>query len=240
MSRVAPLTPVPALPDCAVAPQEAESNSVRPYGGQLPDARRADRRQRLLDAALELYGTVGFHQTTVAELCRQARVAPRQFYEEFASQDAVLLELSQNLSALQEAAMVTAVMGAGLDMEARARAGISAYCHALVDDERRARVLCVEVVAVPGVVRHAHTVTISRFGDFLRAEFDGLGRELNEPIMDTVELSTLATALTGGVHEALMQWLFADERPDLERLIDTLTALYVAVGSWLTLPVRPV
>lgn len=59
----------------------------RPYGGRTPDERRAVRRHRITDAALDLYGTVGDRATSVAQLCRAARVAPAKFYEEFSSTD---------------------------------------------------------------------------------------------------------------------------------------------------------
>ncbi len=224
MAGVAHATPLPL-----------DSHPERPYAGQLPDARRAGRRQRLLDSALELYGTVGFNQVTITQLCREARVAPRQFYEEFPSQEALLMALCQILAERQLTAVMESVAEAHVDMEARARAGISAYCHAMVDDVRWARVLCIEVVGVSDVVERAHRVWVATFGGFVLAEFAGLGREVDESAMAGVHLATMTTALTGGVHEALVKWLFDEDRPDIEELIDTLTVLFVAVGSWLTL-----
>jgi AcrR family transcriptional regulator len=40
----------------------------RVYGGLSAPERRADRRERLLDAGLELFGTAGFTKTTIPML----------------------------------------------------------------------------------------------------------------------------------------------------------------------------
>src|SRR6266536_445680 len=59
--------------DQAVEPRQAVE---RRYRGRLPDERRAERRRRLLGAGLELFGTVGYHGTSIERLCAQAGVNP--------------------------------------------------------------------------------------------------------------------------------------------------------------------
>ena len=45
---------------------------VRPYGGVSAQERMTERRERLLEAGLEEFGTRGFGQTGVKDICRQA------------------------------------------------------------------------------------------------------------------------------------------------------------------------
>src|SRR5919198_3030469 len=62
----------------------------RRYRGRLPGERRAERRRRLLDAGLELFGTVGYRGTSIERLCAQAGVTTRHFYQEFPGREALL------------------------------------------------------------------------------------------------------------------------------------------------------
>src|SRR5438270_5883898 len=68
------------MPDMATTNTRAP---LRSYGGVSAADRVAARRQKLLDAALELYGTRGFNATGVKDICRQAGLTDRYFYESF-------------------------------------------------------------------------------------------------------------------------------------------------------------
>lgn len=58
--------------------------------GQTPAVREADRRQRLVEAGLELVGTQGVAALTMRAACRQASVGPRYFYEVFDTREDLL------------------------------------------------------------------------------------------------------------------------------------------------------
>ncbi len=49
-----------------------DSPPARRYGGKSLEQRREERRRRLLDAGLELFGTQGFQHTTIEQLCATA------------------------------------------------------------------------------------------------------------------------------------------------------------------------
>lgn len=65
----------------------------RPWRGKSPQERRDARRRRLLDAALELFGTTGYAATSVTTLCARAGVSPRHFYELYAGREQLLADL---------------------------------------------------------------------------------------------------------------------------------------------------
>jgi AcrR family transcriptional regulator len=52
-----------------------------------------DTRKRVFAAAAELFATRGYHDVTVAEIARRARVAKGTFFVHFATKDAVVTEL---------------------------------------------------------------------------------------------------------------------------------------------------
>jgi len=72
---------------------EAASSSVaaapRPYRGVSATDRRDQRRQRLIDAGLQLFGTRGVAAVGIVDVCGEAGLTKRYFYENFASIDAL-------------------------------------------------------------------------------------------------------------------------------------------------------
>ena len=95
---------------------EQPERSRRSYGGVSADDRLAERRRRLLDAGLELFGTNGIAATTIADVCAQAGLTKRYFYESFATIDelagAVFGEVTDRL--VQQVAPAIAA-GGGVD-----------------------------------------------------------------------------------------------------------------------------
>jgi AcrR family transcriptional regulator len=76
-------------------------------------AGRVDARQRVLDAAVELFARQGYDGTSVAQVIAQAGVAKGGFYHHFASKEALLYEVYGDLITRQLHAM-DAVMARGL------------------------------------------------------------------------------------------------------------------------------
>jgi len=62
-------------------------------------------RERIFDAARRLFGTKGFHPTTIAELAGEARVSMGQLYRHFDSKDAIIAAIAEQESQTRLAAM---------------------------------------------------------------------------------------------------------------------------------------
>src|ERR1700761_9280591 len=70
----------------------SEISEKRRYGGASFEDRQADRRERLIAAAIEVFGRWGREGATVAAICAQAGLTARYFYESFPNRDALFLE----------------------------------------------------------------------------------------------------------------------------------------------------
>jgi AcrR family transcriptional regulator len=220
-----------------------ETRPERRYAGQSAEQRRADRQRRLLDAGLELFGTRGFRVTTVTDLCRTAGVAPIHFYEEYSGREALLEAVYDEIMDTTRDDVDVALDECPVDFRARSRAGLDAFCHSMLDDPRRARVQCVEMVGVSpamearrhqGLVAYAELTVDSFF--LARPEAD------REPTPDDIAtmpaLRTMAIALVGGVNEAIVDWLTEPDPQPIAALIDALTDVYIATGEFLATEVR--
>src|ERR1700721_1384529 len=64
---------------------------LRSWRGVPLETRRAERREVLVDAALELLGTQGGGAFTVRGVCLEARLNARYFYESFDGLDALFV-----------------------------------------------------------------------------------------------------------------------------------------------------
>lgn len=69
-------------------------------GEYQPKQKRADeKKDRILDAALELFGTQGFHRTTAKAIAAKAGVATGSFYRYFRDKKAVFMAVSMRMEA---------------------------------------------------------------------------------------------------------------------------------------------
>ncbi len=61
--------------------------------GSRSDRRKQETRERILEAAVELFGEVGFDATKVADICDRADVARQTFFNHFPAKSDLLAEL---------------------------------------------------------------------------------------------------------------------------------------------------
>lgn len=124
---------------------EAASSSVaavpRPYRGVSATDRRDQRRQRLIDAGLQLFGTRGIAAVGIVDVCAEAGLTKRYFYENFASIDALADAVFEHVTGNLVAVVAPAIeVGAGRDP----RPALEVYTRALLSDPRVVRLLAVE------------------------------------------------------------------------------------------------
>src|SRR5699024_1626438 len=118
------------------------------WHGTLRAERDSARRTRLLEAALELYGTDGFRRTSVQALCQESGVSSRSFYELFSTQEDVLEQLYIELNAEITTALAQPRVAEGSTLIDAASQIVSAALSPMLRDERKARVLEVESVGI--------------------------------------------------------------------------------------------
>jgi AcrR family transcriptional regulator len=182
--------------------------------------RREARRQRLLDAALQLFSDLGFHDTSVDEVVAQARTSKSAFYEHFESkEDCFRVLLEQEGGALIAAVREAARDGGG--HRERTRLGIAAFVNTCASRSRVARLLLVESVGLsPSIeaVRHR-----------LHAEFAGLtesevryAQEHGDEALAGVDPAVYGRAVVGAVNEATSWFLESAAPGDPQELAEQL------------------
>lgn len=201
------------------------SYQTRRYRGLDATERLADRRARLVGAGFDLFGTEGYHAVSIRQLCRQAGLTERHFYQSFTDRRELLAAVYEHVFTTVRDATFTAVAEAPPTLEAQARAGLRTFIRALADDPRVARVLLFESVGVGETLDRRRRAVVNEFAGLIAAT---VLPHSGEPV--TPRLSMVAAMIVGGINELLAEWTLGQRYGSIEDLIDVgvdiCTALY--------------
>ncbi|MBS1905850.1 MAG: TetR family transcriptional regulator [Actinobacteria bacterium] len=184
----------------------------RLWRGSPRSARDEERRRRLREAALEIYGTTGYASAAVRDVCRLAHVSTRSFYELYPEQSELLLELYRELNDEVLAGFAEARVDLSQPAARGVRDLVSAALAPMLHDERKARVLEVEAVGVSDVLERERRQAYREFAGAIDAVFAAF---LRAGTIRTEPPPLTALILVGGITEALVQRVQA---PPQERL----------------------
>lgn len=191
---------------------------VRPYKGVSADERRAERRERLVQACLEVIALEGVQGCTVERVSTAAQLTKRYFYESFADRDAILLAAADELFGLVRS-RVEAELPRHRSRPARTRAVLAVLIDTLSDDPRLAR-LYVECPGYP-VLLERREQEIAAFTDFIATAVLGDGTDAARVLA--------ARVLVAGTTDVVTSWLAGTLETDRESVIATLEKLAAAV-----------
>lgn len=168
--------------------------------------RKAQRRERLMTTATDLFTTRGYVGTSIERICATAHVSIRAFYQEFEGREALLIALHNQVArAGMEATL--AVLGDPVidtaDTRTRITALVRAYVGAVTADLASSQVAFVEVIGVNRAVEDHRVVWRSLWTDFLTGEADrAVGRGEAVPRDYTLAM----VALIGAINELIAHW----------------------------------
>jgi len=164
------------------------------------DQRRAQRRDQLLDAALELFAAQGYQNTSIEQICVAAYVGTKSFYEVFDSREGCYLALLQRISN-QAFAIMMATLDEAPDREEEATPVlIGAFAHALVDDRRVAKVTFGEGGAISPASERQRRANRRWAASFIEAIWQRYGHT------DDGSAHDVAIGLIGGLFDILADW----------------------------------
>jgi AcrR family transcriptional regulator len=201
--------------------------TARRYAGKSAEERDDERRTRLLDAGLEVFGTVGYAASAIETICSTARVATREFYALFGTKERLLLEVDGRIVSEAAEGIAAALDAAPEGVAPRIRAGLRAYAEVFVDNAHRARVHFFEVLAVAAEADGHRRVTGDQLmGIFLAEGRRGLG------LIPERDLAITSGALLGATRYAMTDWATDPTRHSVDEVIDELVRLFVTGLSY--------
>jgi AcrR family transcriptional regulator len=198
----------------------------RRYRGLTASERRAQRREQLLEAGLELFGTQGYAKTSIRAVCASASLNSRHFYEAFTSREDLLYHVYERI--VHEIVLASVEETGKVDtLEGKARAGLRAGWTIVTDDPRKARVVALEVVGVSERLDRLRRQIRHSLADLTANNARSIaGRELQyrlDPVLT-------ARTLIGGVVEVLIDWINGDVDASVDEIVEHFTRLFTAVA----------
>lgn len=192
---------------------------VRPYRGVEAPERLAQRRQRFLEAGLDLLGSAehDLAELTVRAICRRAGVTVRYFYECFTDKDDFVAAVFDWV--INGIATTTQAAAAAAPPRAQSRAVMTDIIRTVSEDPRIGRLLFSSQLSNTVVVRK-------------RAESGALfamlsGRHASAALRqsESDRIKAAAHFVVGGVGQTISAWLAGSFALDPDGLVDQLTAM---------------
>lgn len=203
----------------------AGGGTGRRYAGLDPAERARQRRDALLEAATELFGTTGYRATSVKQICTQAGLTERYFYESFRDREAALAAVYEELVTGLRAATRQAI-AIQEPTDALAARGLTAFVDFLTTDQRRAQIVLIEVVGVSPQLEARRHAVLTEFAELVTEVWLDNG----EP---TSQQRLIAVALVGGVNHLLVNWLLSGRTQQPVELVRACTTLFAGARKQL-------
>lgn len=177
-------------------------------------------RTKLLAAAEEVFGTLGYDRASVSEITRRAGVAQGTFYVYFPDKKAAFVELVRELSRTLRRDLSEAVAAAGDRLEAE-RLGFAAFFRFVQRHRNLYR-----------IIRQAEFVDEAAFREYYQTlaggYAEGLRRAMDAGEIRVRDAETLAYCLMGMGDFLGMRWVLWEDRFPPPEVFDTLVGFLTA------------
>ncbi|MBY8858285.1 TetR/AcrR family transcriptional regulator [Nocardia sp. CA2R105] len=189
------------MPNATEEPGKGES---RRWRGQDPADRIATRRRQLLDAGLELMGTIGAAEMSMRAVCRAAGLTERYFYESFTNLDALQLAILDEVVLGARDRLLTALADAPPQPDKVFAHVVTRFTDYMDEDPRRGRIMFVESQATMALGERGNQLIVE-FTAPIAMSLAGGERKRNPP--DEVDIRLNAHAIFGALAFLYRPWL---------------------------------
>ena len=224
----------------AKAPDQIAKASGRRYRGVSNEARKAERRLKLIEAGIKIFGTTGYHAATVKGLCQEAGLTERYFYESFANAEALFtacyLHITDTLRDNLQRVLLTMDED---DLAGATRTGLTVFFSQFKESPQAARILLVEVLTVN---RHLEELSLKTLYSFIE-----MLETLAKPLIEQgkgghdkrLDSTLLASGLVGSVLYMAARWSLDGCKKPVEDVVENAMLIFTGVGWHLVGDHRP-
>jgi AcrR family transcriptional regulator len=220
------------MPADAAKPKRA-ATVTRRYGGVDAAERRRERQRKLIDAGLDIFGSKGYHLATVRDVCSNAGLSERYFYETYKTLgelfDAVYAELRRAVQQRVMAAIMTQGAVSIGNPLAMGESSMRAWLGFIQEDPRRARIMLVDAMGVSeSGVRSAETA-VNEMKSLLRTFITMLYPALQRA---DFELDLIVSGLTGSTIYIAKAWAQSGFKQPLDHIVQHNMLFYRAMDEY--------
>ena len=199
----------------------------RQFKGMSLSERKLARKEKLIEAGIEAYGNHGFFSVTVKDICNEAKLTERYFYESFKkSEDLFQTIFLQLIEQLQQTVM-NGVMQAAPEPKNMIHSGLTAIFTMLKNDPRVARIIYVDAMLVQEL--HNHATIHETMGRFDRLIHSFVMLMLPQIDRSEQEISLVASGLNGYVTQIAVRWVLGGFKQSLEEIVSACETVFISL-----------
>jgi len=187
----------------------------------MTQVRAQERRQRILDAALDVFADKGFQQAGVDEIASASETSKGGVYFHFPGKEAMFLALLERTAARLRA-KIEAAVEAEPDPALRAEVALRTVVRVFSRHRGMARLFMVEALGA-GAVFHRRVAELRQ--DFAQMVTDQLDRAVAVGAIEPLDTGVAGTAWFGAVNEVVTRWVLQGGTEPLEQVYESLAPL---------------
>ncbi|MFV5491316.1 TetR family transcriptional regulator [Acinetobacter sp. ASP199] len=214
----------------SVIPEKKQQKAVakeRQFKGLSMAERQQARREKLIEAGIQAYGTHGFFSVTVKDICTEAKLTERYFYESFKKSEHLFQTIFLKLIDELQQNVMQAMMQASSDPKKMIEAGLTALLTTLRDNPRMARIIYIDAMLVQELHNQA-TIheTMGRFDRMIQAFVMLMMPNLSR---SEREISLVSTGLNGYVTQIAIRWVMSGFKQSMEEVLSSCSIVFLAL-----------
>jgi len=205
----------------------SDSSKGRSYRGLELEDRKQRRRESLMAAGVELFGSQGYRASSVKMVCEQVGLTERYFYESFANREALLLAVFQQLAKELHECLRESVERPASSADERIENVIGAFFHFVRADKCRARVLMFEILGVSLTVDEHYQTAVRNLAHLIEHPHLNL---FQDSVTSTPEgRHVLSIGLVGAILQIAIQWVLENFKTPIDTVIEKGVEIFQAV-----------
>ena len=181
----------------------------------------------MIEPGIETYGTHGFFAVTVKDICNEAKLTERYFYESFKKSEQLFQTIFLKLIDELQHNVMQAIMQASSDPHKMIDAGLRALLTTLKDNPRMARIIYIDAMLVQELHNQA-TIheTMTRFDRMIQAFVMLMMPQINR---SEREISLVATGLNGYVTQIAIRWVVSGFKQSFEEVLTSSRIVFISL-----------
>ncbi len=174
-------------------------------------------RERILDAALNIFSHKGYHDTRMDEIVEASDTSKGSIYFYFPNKERLFLALVDQFADLLERRVIEAVEQEEEGI-ARVRAALLACLETFGRYRRPAKILLVQAVGLGSVFEKKRIEVNDRFAGLIKKYLD---ESIKVGDIVPVDTDVVSYAWMGAIYGIVIRWVYTGE-PDSERILSAL------------------
>lgn len=177
-------------------------------------------RDRILDAAMNLFSAKGFHDTKLDEIVAEASISKGSIYFHFPNKEKLFIALVDQFADVIERRAREAIEHEAPGI-GRVRAALEAVLEAFAKYRRPAKLLLVQAVGLGTVFERKRMEVTDRFALLIQTYLD---EAVADGSIAPVNTHIVSHAWMGAIYSVVIQWVYAGE-PNRDEIMEALLPL---------------